>query len=289
MKLGGYGEDRLVAELTGGLAEVGDDCAVVSGPGRGKLLLLKTDAVVEGVHFLPAAPPERVGRKAIARAASDIAAMGGTPRDALVTLAVGADRELAYVKGLYAGLRQAAAAFGIRIVGGETCRTPGPLVLSVALTGEVAARHCVRRSGGRPGDWLYVTGTLGGALAGKHLEFAPRLREGRWLAENFRLHAMMDLSDGLAADLPRLALASCTDFEIDADRLPLSPGCAVAQALGDGEDYELLFAVTATTGRRIERRWPGVFPHTPLTRIGRLLAYRSVPGRELPRGYDHFA
>jgi thiamine-monophosphate kinase len=174
----------------------------------------------------------------------------------------------------------------VEIVGGETARSPGGAFLSVALTGWVERGRCVLRSGGKAGDALYVTGRLGGSLAGKHFDFTPRLAEARWLTEHFRLHAMMDLSDGLGSDLPRLARASGCGFALG--DLPLSPGCSRENALADGEDYELLFALSPRHAARLELTWP--FPKLPLTRIGALTP-PGKPGQNaapLPHGYAHF-
>ena len=294
MKIARYGEDRLVADLTHDLITgrdvrvgAGDDCAVIGRARDPVWQLLKTDAVIEGVHFLPEENPARVGWKALCRAISDIAAMGGTPRHALITLAVSPEVLVARMRALYAGLRKAARKHGVSIVGGETSRSPGPLFLSIALTGEVERTRCVLRSGGRAGDVLYVTGQLGGSLAGRHLDFTPRLAEARWLTEHFQLRAMMDLSDGLAADLPRLAAASRCGFTLDESRIPRTPGCTLAQALGDGEDYELLFAIAPRDSARLEREWPRTFPR--LTRIGVFNPQSSIRNPQLPRGFDHFA
>lgn len=290
MKLSGFGEDALIARWTRnapGHAALrvgpGDDCAAVGGA-RDKLwTLLKTDAVVEGIHFTPDADFTRVGWKALARAVSDVAAMGGWPEHALVTVGFPPALELAKADALYAGLRRCARRFGISLAGGETTRSPGPVFLSVALTGRVERPRCTLRSGGRPGDALFVTGRLGGSLAGKHLDFIPRVREARWLVEHFRIHAMMDLSDGLGADLPRLAKASGCGFTLGGS-LPLTPGCTETQALGDGEDFELLFAVSPRQAARIKRAWP--FRRLPLTQVGVLTANR----RSAPlHGFDHFA
>jgi thiamine-monophosphate kinase len=247
--------------------------------------------VVEGVHFEGSESWERVGWKAICRPISDIAAMGGMPEHALVTLAIASETELARAKALYRGLRRACERFGVVIVGGETARSPGPLFCSIALAGRVERTRCVRRSGGAPGDAIYVTGRLGGSMAtGKHLDFTPRLAEARWLTEAFRLHAMMDLSDGLGADLPRLAAASGCGFEIWEDCVPRTHGCTVAEALGDGEDFELLFCVAPTAGLRLETAWRKRFPRVPLTRIGALLApRRRKQVMKTAHGFDHFA
>ena len=161
-------------------------------------------------------------------------------------------------------------------------------MISVALLGEVERRRCVLRGGGRPGDLLFVTGELGAALVkGRHLKFVPRVEEARWLTERFPLHAMMDLSDGLAKDLPRLARASGTGFELDRECIPRARGCSEEQALGEGEDYELLFALSARNGSRLEREWAEAHPETRLTRIGRLASSRSA-GKWLRGGWEHF-
>ena len=289
------GEDAVVAELTRALPSrgdvrvgAGDDCAVLGAPRDVWWQLLKTDAVVEGVHFLPETEPARVGWKALGRAISDIAAMGGTPEHALVTLAVRSETTLAWVRGLYAGLRKVARAYGVAIVGGETSRSPGTAFINIALTGRVERERCVLRSGGRADDALFVTGRLGGSLAGKHLDFKPRVAESRWLGQNFRPRAMMDLSDGLATDLPRLARASGCGFELWEDRVPCTTGCTVKQALGDGEDFELLFAVSPQQAEPLAAAWRRKFPRLPLTQIGKLTAEARRP-KLRTRGHDHFA
>ena len=297
MKTAALGEDAVVAAITRGLPlgrdvrrGAGDDCAIIGGARDRVWRLLKTDCVVEGVHFEKKEKPARVGWKALCRAVSDVAAMGGLPKHALITIAVARDAEMAWLRGLYAGLRRAARRFGVSIVGGETSRSPGPAFISVALTGEVERARCVTRSGGRVGDILYVTGRLGGSLAGKHLDFIPRLVEARWLTGNFSIRAMMDLSDGLAADLPRLAKASGCGFEIAKENVPRSRGCTVVQALGDGEDFELLFAIRPSDAARLEVKWRAQFPKLPLTKIGALTS-GAVRAKRKPttHGYDHFA
>lgn len=291
------GEDALVARLQRALrpsgrsvvAGIGDDCAAVKGPGR-DLLLLKTDCVVEGRHFTPRDPALAVGWKAACRAVSDMAACGGTPRHALVTCVVRAGQTERWLEGVYRGLDKAGRAFGFDVVGGELARTDGPAVISVAMTGMVARREFVRRSGGRPGDVLFVTGVLGNSLrSGWHLRFRPRLEEARWLTGNFPVRAMMDLSDGLAGDLPRLAKASGTGFVIDPLRVPRRRGATLGQALSDGEDFELLFAVAPRDADRLESAWRKRWPKLRLTRIGQLTRTSSGEGLGRARGYDHFA
>jgi thiamine-monophosphate kinase len=291
MKLKEIGEDAVVDAITrelrfDGRVEIGpgDDCALVRF-GQ-DLQLLKTDCVIEGIHFLPETPARTVGWKALCRAISDIAAMGGDPLDAVITVAIPSDRDLVWLTDLYAGLNQAAARYGVNLVGGETSRSPGSVFVSVALTGKVEKERLVTRAGGKTGDRLYVTGKLGGSLRGKHLNFEPRLAESRWLTQNFKLHAMIDLSDGLGSDLPRLAKASGTGFEIDLSALPRNEGCSEAQAISDGEDYELLFAVGSEVGPKLEQDWKEVFPELSLTCIGRLT--ERTGDRLNKPGYDHF-
>jgi thiamine-monophosphate kinase len=297
MKLSDLGEDRVISELTKNLplskevkVGIGDDCAVIGTATDKEWELLKTDSLIEGVHFTPDADPKQIGWKAMARAISDIAAMGGLPKYAMITIAVAPETEFVRVKAIYSGLKRVANQFGVIIVGGETSRSPGPLFLSIALTGSVKRNCCILRSGGRNGDALYVTGRLGGSIRGKHLNFIPRVNEAQWLVNNFRPNAMMDLSDGLCADLPRLARASKTGFEILPNSLPLNPGCSPDNALNDGEDFELLLAVSSRKSTLLEAGWKKQFPKLPLTRIGQLTSnrLRSTPGAS-KNGFDHFA
>jgi len=288
-------EDSLLAEilprLPGGDGLVlgpGDDCAAIRVPGASGLVLLKTDGIAEGVHFLRSHDPIRVGWKALCRPLSDIAAMGGTPAHALVTIFSPQDVGKNYWKAFYCGLGRAARRFGVSLAGGELSSQRAGIAVSVALTGRVAKRHLIPRAGGRPGDLLFVTGRLGGSLAGHHLDFVPRLAEGRWLAKNFHPHAMMDLSDGLGGDLPRLARASGCGFDVDRASLPLRRGCDVAAALSDGEDYELLFAMIPRRAADLQRRWSRAFPETQLTCVGRLNASTKAPA-DWPGGWDHFS
>ncbi len=287
--------ERLCAALPGApglIVGPGDDCAVVRTPIPGTWRLLKTDCVVEGVHFLSSTEPERVGWKAAARAVSDFAAMGGgQPEEALITLIAPPERPVAWAEGLYAGLRQCAERFGFVIAGGETSRPPAGCngaIVSVALSGSIAENACRFRSGARPGDGIWVTGRLGGSFAsGKHLDFVPRLAEARWLVEHGAVNAMMDLSDGIARDLPRMAARSGVGFRLDEAAIPRSPGATVAEALGDGEDYELLLAVTGELNERQVAEWARAFPGLELTRIGEFLP--AGEGEQAGRGgWDPF-
>ena len=208
-------EDRLLRELLK-LVPIsskqplgpGDDCAALHPPGKNQLLLLKTDCIAEDVHFLRSHDPARVAWKALCRPLSDIAAMGGTPGEALITFFSPPDVGSDYWLKFYRGLGRAARKFGVTIAGGEMSRQKHGIAVSVALTGSIEKKNLLLRSGGKPGDAVFVTGVLGGTQASHHLDFIPRLAEGRWLAKNARPSAMMDLSDGLGTDLPRLAQAS---------------------------------------------------------------------------------
>lgn len=287
------GEDALVRRLVINaplgdevVAGPGDDCAVVKRIKKGEWQLLKTDAMVEGVHFESGSPAKLVGRKALARVLSDIAAMGGRPGQALVTLIMPSDTPLAWVDGVYAGLYAMARRFGVSVVGGETTRGT-QRILSVTLTGTVKTGKWAARGGGKKGDVVLVTGKLGGSLGGRHFRFEPRLEQGQWLVQHFPIHAMMDISDGLAKDLPRMAEAAGLGFQVELERLPKHSGCSVAAAWGDGEDYELLFALPPTHLKKLKRKWEQQFPKVLLTPIGQLVEKgAAIQGPE--GGWDPF-
>lgn len=288
------GEDALIERLirlvpldASPLAGPGDDCAVID-TGNDRLQLLKTDALVGGVHFLTNTPPRKVGWKAVARVVSDFAAMGGVPERFLITLALPPETDVSWVEELYRGIADCLNRFGAVIAGGETCGAPSGSapVISVAATGSVARDQLVPRSTGRPGDVLLATGRLGGSIEGRHLDFIPRIEEAAWLVRNHKPSAMMDLSDGLAKDLPRLAAASGCGFRIDRDAIPVTPGCTVDQALADGEDFELLLAVSPDAADGLLEDWSSRFPDSPLTAIGRLVP--PGEGDSLAGGWEHF-
>ncbi len=266
------------------LTGVGDDCAVLRGAGK-NYLLFKTDAVVEGVHFRPREKPELIGRKALCRALSDLAAMGAAPLAAVITLGVAKREAVRRLGGIYAGITQAAKKYGVNLVGGETTRAK-ELFLNVALLGECRGYRPVLRSGAAPGDVIAVTGSLGGTQARKHLLFEPRLAEGQWLARHRFATALMDLSDGLGADLPRLAQASGVGFQLDHARIPRTHGAALSAALNDGEDYELLFTVPAARVKTLKKKWPFA---TPLHLIGEIVRHGVKERAPVSYyGFDHF-
>ena len=289
------GEDRLIEQLLPrrSLKKAvtigpGDDCAVVEMQDHGKLLVLKTDCVVEEVHFSRGTNPLHVGWKAMMRPLSDFAATSAVPQFALITLIVSKKTEVTWVKELYRGLRRAAKRFEVSIVGGETSSTPGPIAISTTAVGFVERGRAVSRRGGKAGDDLFVTGRLGAALTQKHLRFIPRIVESRWLTKNFSIHAMMDLSDGLGTDLPRLAHASKVGFKIDTEELPISRGANIDAAISAGEDYELLFTISPRDRLRLQQSWAKKFPNLPLTRIGSLSQLSTKNSQLLPSGYIHF-
>jgi len=291
--LAALGENGLVHLLTGHwktnpgqvLTGVGDDCAVLPGGGKSHFLLFKTDAVVEGVHFTPRERPELIGRKALARALSDLAAMGAAPLAAVVTLGVPKDESVRRLRAIYSGLERIAKKYGVNLVGGETTRAR-QLFLNVALLGECRGYRPVLRSGARAGDLIFVTGRLGATRARRHLVFEPRLAEGQWLARQKLASSLMDLSDGLGADLPRLARASGIDFQLDPAAIPRARGATLKGAINDGEDYELLFTAKPSHAKTLKKKWPFA---TPLHCIGVMRPHGKGPGKPLQvYGFDHF-
>jgi len=295
IRLNKLGEDRLLREILRGVGTktlsrgaAGDDCAVVKMRECSKLLVLKTDCVVERVHFAAGTNAFAVGWKAMMRPLSDFAATSALPEFALVTLVVPEQLQVAWVRELYRGLRRAANRFRVSIVGGETSSTRGPIAVSTSVAGFVEPDRAVSRCGGRAGDDLFVTGLLGCALKKKHLNFVPRIHESRWLTENFSIHAMLDLSDGLGTDLPRLARSSKVGFKIDTNKLPLARGATITDAVSEGEDYELLFAISPRDRRRLQQHWTKKFPNVPLTQIGLLKRKSRIEDRTLGGGYVHF-
>ena len=310
-------EFELIARLTRALpghaavkVGVGDDCAVLDLGLPDLELLFKTDAVVEGAHFTRATPPEKIGRKALARALSDIAAMAGTPTCALVTLALPRDYDVAFIEAIYDGMSALARQHGVAIAGGETTTNPERILISIALLGTVPKGCAVLRSGARAGDAIFVTGELGGSITGRHLDFEPRLAEARWLAAHFPPHAMLDVSDGLAGDLRHLLQASGVGAELHARAIPISREAKLRArahaessvkppllaALTDGEDFELLFTIGSRRAVPLLDAWKQAFPALPLSCIGRITA---APGLKLRdhrgvhelglTGYEHFS
>jgi len=298
---------------------IGDDAAVIRPRGAAELWTITTDLLIEEVDFRRAwSTAEQLGHRALAVNLSDIAAMGCRPRFYTVGLALPQDCDRSWIARFYRGMTALGRRHGAQLVGGDLSRSPSALQISVTVLGETVRRKLLLRSGGRPGDLLYVTGTLGKAAAGlallergrrggaaarsavqAHLRPEPRCETGLWLCRHGAGAAAIDLSDGLSADLARLCRASGFGAEIDEASLPLFRASARWQmdplelGLHGGDDYELLFAVRPAAAARLERDYPANLP--TVTRIGRLTAQRdillagAVTTRLEPRGYDHFA
>jgi thiamine-monophosphate kinase len=250
----------------------GDDCAVLARPLRS--VLATTDLLQDGVDFhLSQCGAEPAGRKAMAVNLSDIAAMAGVPTAALIGLCLPKQDGMALAEAVFDGVKSVADRFSVPIVGGDTNSWDGPLVISITVLGESTIRGPVRRSGAKPGDWLFVTGPLGGSLHARHLNPQPRIHEALRLHEIIDLHAMIDISDGLAADLGHLCRESDCGALLDADLIPIHKDAKESEsqtpldgALHDGEDFELLFAVAPADGMRLLHDQP--VPGLTLVKIG---------------------
>jgi len=289
------------------VAGAGDDCAILDVGIPDRWLLFKTDAVVEGVHFKEDASPEQVGHKALGRCLSDIAAMAGTPLAAVVTVGLPAGFDAERVVAIYEGMNRLARRYAVAIVGGETTTNPGGIFISVTLLGSVEKDKAVMRSGARVGDAIFVSGQLGGSLAGRHLTFEPRIQEAQWLARNFKVHAMLDVSDGLAGDLRHLLRAGHVGAELLSSSIPISREARLAAraessakppllaALTDGEDFELLFTVASSDAVPVLDGWKKQFPQVSLKVIGKITAGEGITLRDKEgvrrlsaHGYVHF-
>jgi thiamine-monophosphate kinase len=270
-------------------AGIGDDCAVLKRA-RGRELLT-VDPVILGIHFDDRLPPRSVGAKLLRRNLSDIAAMGGQPRAAVVALALDGRVSLSWLEGFFKGLARESIRYNVPVVGGDVARLPGAFVATLALVGQARGR-ILTRVGARAGDWIYVTGHLGRSLpTGRHHSFEPRLAEGAWLARRREVRSMMDVSDGLAKDLGALTPKG-TVPALCAEKLPRRRGATVREALCDGEDYELVLSVASRARRpALEGSWRRAFPRTRLTCVGRFVREGAVPADALNlakfRGYDH--
>ncbi len=331
MTVSELGERRLLARIRERLGDaaslsaavvigIGDDAAVVA-PTRNALTVLTTDAQVEGVHFdRRYSSPADIGVRAMAVNLSDLAAMGAVPRWVLLSFALPANFLVEDVDLIAEGIGAVARDHNVVVVGGNLTRSPGPLIIDITAVGEVRPRRALTRSGARPGDELYVSGTIGGSAAGlemlragsqahpqcieSHRRPSARVRLGVAVSQARAVRAAMDLSDGLADALLQVAQASNCGVEIDADALPIEPGArqwweangidAVSAALTGGDDYELLLA--------IPRAWRGRLRHArvrvaepPLTKIGVLtkdpgarVLLRNGRRETLPGGFEHF-
>ena len=283
----------------------GDDAALVE-PRDGDRLLLSIDTLVEEVDFsLKSASPEQIGCKAMGVSLSDMAAMGASPWVALASATIPHSTAETFARNIVVGLRTMAARHDTLIVGGDLSATPGPLTVSVVVVGRCPTGSILTRSGGRPGDLLFVTGALGGSILGRHLSFEPRIKTGRLLSK-IPATAAIDLSDGLLKDLDRLARASGCGAELESSCIPIHPDarhlsqqteCSpLEHALSDGEDFELLFSLSPTAAEAFcePPSQPDPFPAN-ITQIGRLVTGSGISlvssdgQREVvgPRGYGH--
>ena len=302
---------------------IGDDAAVVRGE-RNRLDVLTVDAVVDGVHVdRRFTPPEAIGHRALAVNLSDLAAMGAEPRLALLSVVLPGDLPCADLDAMVRGIAGLAARYRVTIAGGNVTRTPGPLMIDITAVGTVKPRNVLTRAGARPGDVVYVSGTLGAAAAGldmlrqpesppvancveRYLTPDPRVRTGLLLGRNRAASSCIDLSDGLADGVARIAEASGVGMLIDGDALPITPETRawfelqgvdpLTQAITRGDDYELLFTVR----RRQRGRLRAALQHggVPLTRIGvctegSSLVLRSARSgatvdSQMPAGFSHF-
>jgi len=304
---GAHGERRLIAEIRRWLGDaspaapfgIGDDCAVI--PPTRRHQLVTTDPVIHGRHFDDRVPARAVGAKLLKRNLSDIAAMGGRPVAAVISLALAPETSVAWLRGFYLGLAACARRHDVKIVGGDITQGPaGFFGAFLTLHGESTGR-LITRTGARVGDAIFVTGRLGGSLLGHHHQFTPRLAEGAWLSRRREVRAMMDVSDGLAKDLESLTPAGLVPA-LEEGAIPISPAARrqarrsgqspLRHALGDGEDYELLIVIRARADlARLQRNWQKRFPTVPLTLLGRFVPQGKLPGGALNlgdyRGYEH--
>jgi thiamine-monophosphate kinase len=259
----------------------GDDAAVIKWT-KDKHLLYTCDMTIEGVHFdLRKATPFQAGWKALGRNISDIGAMGGVPKYAVVSLAISPGQKLSVADGICRGLKSIADRFGVNIVGGDMAVSKN-IIIDVSLIGEVEKKKLALRSGARIGDVILVTGSLGGSIKGKHLNFMPRVNEARDILKKFKINAMIDISDGLAIDLNRMLKASAVGGRVYESAIPLSKDAfSVNNALYDGEDYELLFTMSAKEAKQLYRTALNKI-ETPVSLIGEITAKRN--GCKIVRG-----
>jgi thiamine-monophosphate kinase len=232
---------------------IGDDAAVIKVKNRSPALVT-TDMLMDGVHFdLVKDDPRLVGRKALAVNLSDIAAMAGRPTVAVVSVSLPRKGGRRIAVELFKGIQKLATEFGVSIAGGDTNSWNGPLVIAVTLLGEPTQKRPVLRSGAKPGDVIFVTGELGGTRLSKHLTFKPRIEEAQWLHKHFRVSAMIDISDGLVSDLGHILEESRCGAALRRKAIPVSKkkGVTLANALTDGEDFELCFTVPAKDSWRL--------------------------------------
>ncbi len=232
------------------IQSIGDDTAVLAYT-KDSYQLFTTDMMAEDVHFTRQMKATAIGHKALACNISDIAAMGGKPTFAVISLGLPGRLPVQWVEDVYQGMGDLAKQYGVSIVGGDTIKST-KIVINVALLGEVEKKYLVTRAGAQSGDYIFVTGLLGGSLhSGRHLSFIPKVEQARFLVQHFKPSAMMDISDGLAGDLNHLLKASGVGAKLVDEQIPCHQGINLNHALTDGEDYELLFTLSAVKAKRL--------------------------------------
>lgn len=273
-----------------GFEGIGDDCAVLP-IGGGESLVFTTDMLAEGVHFLRAATSAReLGRKSLAVNLSDVAAMGARPVATLLSLSLPADAAGSWAEEFMEGYRELSTRFGVTLAGGDTTRSEAGVTINVTAIGRTADAHIKRRGDARPGDVVFVGGELGASGAGLrdildgrfatpaaaiHRDPQPQVDEGFWLGAHEEVHAMMDLSDGLASDIRHILDRSGVGAEIDLERIPVAPEADLQTAACGGEDYKLLFTVDASTAERLAADFRTRFG-VPLYPVGRIVETQGL-------------
>jgi thiamine-monophosphate kinase len=281
---------RLIKTDSSVIKGIGDDCAVIKFT-KNKYLLFTCDMLVEGVDFTKKDSPFLAGRKALAVSISDVAACCGLPRYALVSLGLPKKSRVKLVDDVYRGINSLAKQYKINIVGGDLSEAK-QLTIDISLLGFVEKRNLVLRSGSQEGDIICVTGDFGGSIHGKHLRFTPRLKEARFLAKNFKINSMIDVSDGLILDLNHILKESKVGAVIYEDLIPVNKNALdLKDALTSGEDFELLFTLSLKEARRLTARGNVFIPIGYITGKTFGLQLMDKLGRKkriLPRGFVHF-
>ena len=297
--LGELGESRILSRLAeyGGwnarvTCGIGDDCAICRTENPAVDQVFTSDATIEGIHFLIEEDPVRVGRKAVSRVLSDIASMGASPEWILINVVAPKGLKLESLDAIYEGIKERLDTLGGVLIGGDLTEG-GMLALHIFASGTLPHGTAILRSGSENGDLIWTTGKLGGSIAGKHLDFIPRVREGIWLRKSGWVHAMTDISDGLATDLKHLIETKKMGAAVDVSVLEAMS--SVDQALYDGEDFELLFTTSSDVEESMKKEWSKTFSE-PLWKIGSIVTsnqeiqlydegiYRSLPSG----GLHHF-
>jgi len=300
MKLKDLGEFNFINRISESIRSsgrvvkgIGDDAAVLEHT-KNKYLLFTTDMLIEGKHFHKRDKAELVGRKSLSCSISDIAAMGGVPRFAVISIGFPGYLDLKYADKLYKGIKKVAERFKVDLVGGDTVSS-GKIVINIALTGEVEKENLILRSGAKENDAIFITGNIGGSIKSRHLNFTPRLKEARILVKNFKINSMIDISDGLLADLGHILEESDKGAVICEKAVSVSKDATgFDSAIRDGEDFELIFTLPERYADKLESMWPF---KTRLSRIGRVLngskgftlvRKNGKSGKINPAGFTHF-